>query len=412
MSGRHECRGFILTERNSGAGRRARRRRAGVFARATNSGGLRTEWCAVLFSLFNLLAASPAYAHKFGGPNDPCERKLGASLIHITLYQPQFDPDAEYCDEVPRQGNTVFVLDTMGDQLRQVPIGVQIFSIDRDGSRRVAVDLPPAVYRRGVVDTQVNLAEGHRYLATVSIGSQSGAAAGEYSFPIRVRAWYRAFVTPLLLVLGVLALVAISVLRYRSASPSRGRHRFARFALALVVGLIALGCRPATKTAVVLPDVHLIDDHGQPVELASLKGKVVLLNFVHIGCPGMCDSLINKFGQIADVLGPELGSRVVLVTVTNDPQHDRPDLLLKLARDRQADMSGWLFLTGTPAEVARITDAFGVDNRRLPDGSPNHIARVFLLGPDLRQQHEYAGMGMNSQQVAADIRNQVERGGA
>jgi len=368
--------------------------------------------CTILLTVLSLLTASPADAHKFGGPNDPCERKLGADLIHITLYQPQFDPDAEYCDIVPREGNTVFVLDTMGDQLRQVPIGVRIFSIDRDGSRRVAVDLPPAVYRRGVVDTQVNLAEGYRYLATVSIGSRSGAAAGEYSFPIRVRAWYRALVMPFLLVLGVLALVAISVIRYRSTSPSRGRHRVVRVAIAVVIGLIALGCHPATKTAAALPDVQLIDDHGQPVDLASLKGKVVLLNFVHIGCPGMCDNLINKFGQIADVIRPELGSRVVLVTVTNDPQHDRPDLLLKLARDRQADMSGWLFLTGTPADVARITDAFGIDNRRLPDGSPNHIARVFLLGPDLHQQHEYAGMGMNSQQVAADIRNQVERGGA
>jgi cytochrome oxidase Cu insertion factor (SCO1/SenC/PrrC family) len=366
---------------------------------------------AMLVCVLSLVAAPPAHAHKFGGPNDPCERKLGAALIHITLYQPQFDPDAEYCDVVPREGNTVFVLDTMGDRLRQVPIGVQIFAIDRDGSRRIAVDLPPAVYRRGVVDTQVNLAEGYSYLATVSIGSLAGAPADEYSFPIRVRAWYRALVMPFLLVLGVLALVAVSVFRYRAA-PARRRHNLARFAIAVVVGLIALGCHPATKTAAALPDVQLIDDHGQPVELSSLKGKVVLLSFVHIGCPGVCANLINKFGQVADAIGPELGSKVVLVTVTNDPEHDRPDLLLKLARDRQADMSGWLFLTGTPGDVAKITTAFGIDNRRLPDGSPNHITRVFMLGPDLRQQHEYAGMAMNSQQVAADIKDQVEHGGA
>ena len=161
-----------------------------------------------------------------------------------------------------------------------------------------------------------------------------------------------------------------------------------------------------------LPNVQLIDDHGRPVELSSLKGKVVLLNFVHIGCPGVCDNLINKFGQIADAIRPELGSRVVLVTVSNDPEHDRPALLLKLARDRQADMSGWLFLTGSAADVDRITTAFGVDNRRLPDGSPNHITRVFMLGPDLRQEREYAGMAMNSQKVVAEIQDQVERGGA
>src|SRR4051794_7696617 len=59
--------------------------------------------------ILSLMLATPAVAHRFGGPNDPCERKLGTSLIHITLFQPQYDPDAEYCDDIPRAGNTVFV---------------------------------------------------------------------------------------------------------------------------------------------------------------------------------------------------------------------------------------------------------------------------------------------------------------
>jgi protein SCO1/2 len=218
-------------------------------------------------------------------------------------------------------------------------------------------------------------------------------------------------VVPFVLVLGVLALVAISIIRYRRNVVLRGRHRraaaFTRLAVVVVaLGICAAGCHTPTKTVATLPNVRLIDDHGRPVDLSSLKGKVILLNFVHVGCPGMCDALINKFGQIADAIRPELGSRVVLVTITNDPEHDRPALLLKLARDRQADMSGWLFLTGTAADVARITTAFGVDNRRLPDGSPNHITRVFMLGPDLRQEREYAGMGMNSQRVVTELKVQ------
>jgi len=373
------------------------------------------HWRVALLCVLWWGAASPAHAHKFGGPNDPCERKLGAALIHITLYQPQFDPDAEYCDEIPREGNTVFVLDTLGDELRREPIGVRIFAIGRDGSKHLAVSLAPAVYPRGVVDTQVDMAEGFGYLATVSIGTPGKAS--EYSFPIRIRAWYRALVMPILLVLGILALVAISIIRYRRSTVLRSRGRraaaYSRLApVAVALGIFAAGCHPATRTVATLPNVQLIDDHGQPVELSSLKGKVVLLNFVHIGCPGVCDNLINKFGQIADAIRPELGSRVVLVTVSNDPEHDRPALLLKLARDRQADMSGWLFLTGSAADVDRITTAFGVDNRRLPDGSPNHITRVFMLGPDLQQEREYAGMAMNSQKVVAEIKDQVERGGA
>ena len=75
----------------------------------------------VLMAVVGWSLQGVAFAHRFGGPNDPCERKLGTSLIHITLYQPQFDPDAEYCDQVPRAGNTVLVVDVLGDELRRMP---------------------------------------------------------------------------------------------------------------------------------------------------------------------------------------------------------------------------------------------------------------------------------------------------
>src|SRR6266849_5581535 len=82
----------------------------------------------VILAGLELLAPAVVWAHRFGGPNDPCERKVGGSLIHITLYQPQFDPDAEYCDEVPREGNTVLVVDVLGEDLRRIPLGVEVLT--------------------------------------------------------------------------------------------------------------------------------------------------------------------------------------------------------------------------------------------------------------------------------------------
>src|SRR5271169_686578 len=73
-----------------------------------------------------LLLPAAASAHRFGGPNDPCERKIGTSLIHITLYQPEFDPDAEYCDQIPRAGNTVLVVDVLGDEQRRIPLALRV----------------------------------------------------------------------------------------------------------------------------------------------------------------------------------------------------------------------------------------------------------------------------------------------
>src|SRR5260370_3846908 len=169
-----------------------------------------------------------------------------------------------------------------------------------------------------------------------------------------------------------------------------------------------------TRERASLPDVSVIDDHGRPVSLSSLKGKVVLLDFIHIGCPGVCATLVSKFGEVADSLKPELGSKVVLLSVTNDPEHDRPEQLLALARSSDADLDGWLFVTGKPTDVDRVIKAFGVNNERMPDGSPAHITHGFLLGIYGPTKREYQGMLMKPQAVVSQIREAMTQvqGGA
>lgn len=380
-----------------------------------------------------------ASAHRFGGPNDPCERKIGNSLIHITFYQPQFDPDAEYCDQIPRAGNTVLVVDVLGDDLRRLPLGVKVLAKASPEPRRTVFSLPPKVYRRGVADAQVFLDDNSAYVTRISFGE--GAEQQVLSFPVRVAAWYRPLIKPVLILLAVFVLIAISIIRYFMTSAhdepilelvdgkasrsltsvprterraSGTRLRSSVILIILMGSLLSLAAchREAVQPAASLPDVQVVDDHGNPVSLGSLKGKVVLLDFIHVGCPGVCSNLVNKFGQVADSLGPELGSKVVLLSVTNDPTHDNSAELLKLARSSQADMKGWLFVTGKPEAVDRVIKAFGVNNTPMPDGSPNHITRVFLLGPDGRQTHEYQGMVMDSAAVVAQIKDTLEHAGA
>ncbi len=396
------------------------------------------SWC-ILTIFVGWLLQGVALAHRFGGPNDPCERKLGTSLIHIALYQPQFDPDAEYCDQVPRAGNTVLVVDVLGDELRRLPLGVEILATRGSEPRGTVPSIPPKIYRRGVADAQVMLDSGGTYVTRISLGE--GETEQILSFPIRVATWYRPLIVSALIVLAVLALIAISMIRYyltfsqdeptlelldgrsprpltllpppeRRASGSKLQSVAVFIILASYLWSLAACHREARQYAASLPDVQVIDDHRNAVSLGSFKGKVVLLDFIHVGCPGVCSNLVNKFGQVADSLGPDLGSRVILLSVTNDPSHDNPAELLNLARNSQADMKGWLFVTGKPKDVDRVVKAFGVNNDRLPDGSPNHITQVFLLGPDGRQKHEYQGMVMDSAAVVAQIRDTLKHAGA
>ena len=191
------------------------------------------------------------------------------------------------------------------------------------------------------------------------------------------------------------------------ASSTYGRSNWVSVSCAAIIccSLTIAAChREVTRPPASLPNVSVIDDHGRPVSLSSLKGKVVLLDFIHIGCPGVCATLVSKFGEVADSLKPELGSKVVLLSVTNDPEHDRPEQLLALARSSDADLDGWLFVTGKPTDVDRVIKAFGVNNERMPDGSPAHITQVFLLGTDGQKKREYRGMLMKPQAVVSQIR--------
>jgi hypothetical protein len=168
----------------------------------------------VMVAMAGWLASTDAWAHRGGGPNDPCERRLGgASLVHLTLYQPDFDPDAEYCNEVPREGKTVVVVDVEGERLRQTPIAVEMIASDGSGLRTI-LSVPPRIYRRGVVDAEVTLDSGSDYLARVVLLDAAGETAIPLTFPIRVGAWYRPIILPALIILAVLAVTAIPIVRH------------------------------------------------------------------------------------------------------------------------------------------------------------------------------------------------------
>ncbi len=180
----------------------------------------RRFFCLVILATAGWLMTAEAWAHRGGGPNDPCERQLGASLIHLTLYQPQFDPDAEYCNEVPREGKTIMVVDVSAGELRQVPLSLEVVAASDSSQSRTILSVPPQIYRRGVADAEVTLNAGSDYIARVVLEQGTDREPQLLSFPIRVAAWYRAMIVPALIVAAVLALTAISVIRYYVISPT------------------------------------------------------------------------------------------------------------------------------------------------------------------------------------------------
>ena len=193
--------------------------------------------------------------------------------------------------------------------------------------------------------------------------------------------------------------------------------RSALVALAMVAGLAAgfAACSPQPNDAAepgsyaaansndCLPPITLVDQQGHDVALASLKGRPVLIDFIYTTCPGPCPLMTTRMAAVAKLLGPKLGRQVTFVSISIDPEHDRPAELEQYARARGAEVPGWLFLTGAPAQIDQVLALYHLEQSRNPDGTVNHAAASFLLGPDGHQVRQYQPLEVKASAVVADI---------
>ena len=190
--------------------------------------------------------------------------------------------------------------------------------------------------------------------------------------------------------------------------------------LATAFGLLIAGCSrqpavepgsyPAANSNDCLPALAMVDQHGNRVMLSSLKGKPVLIDFVYTSCHLECPVLTSKFRMIARALGPALGPKVTMVSISLDPEHDSAPVLLKYARDEGAEDPGWLFLTGPPATIDNELELFRIKRMREKDGSIGHIASAFLLGADGRPVRQYDVLTVKTDTIIGDIRSALKDG--
>ena len=184
--------------------------------------------------------------------------------------------------------------------------------------------------------------------------------------------------------------------------------------LAMASSLFAVaGCHRDSEgsaaSASPLTPAKLVDQNGNAVVLASLKGKPLVVDFIYTSCPGPCLMETAKLANVAVRLGNDLGSKVTIVSITVDPEHDRPKQLLDYSRQQGADEKGWYFLTGGPADVDQALAGFKLSRQIEPDGSVGHLVDVVLIGTDGRVLREYDGEVVKAQDIVDDVKKTLSK---
>jgi cytochrome oxidase Cu insertion factor (SCO1/SenC/PrrC family) len=137
------------------------------------------------------------------------------------------------------------------------------------------------------------------------------------------------------------------------------------------------------------PAFSLTDQHGRAVTLASLRGKVVLLTFLDPVCTSDCPLEAQEFRQAGQLLGAD-DRHVELVAIVANPVDYQ--LGYTQAFDRQEGLDGvpnWLYLTGSPAQLAQVWRGYGIAAEIAPAGSMiAHSENAFVIDQQGRLRQE------------------------
>jgi protein SCO1/2 len=168
----------------------------------------------------------------------------------------------------------------------------------------------------------------------------------------------------------------------------------------------ALSAQPSLAVIRAAPDFSLLDSAGRPLRLSELRGRVTLVSFIYTSCPSTCPLVTQRMALLQRRLAEAglLGSRVVLLSVTVDPERDSTEVLARYARGFGADSVGWRFLREEPTRLGPVLAGWDEWTRREPNGEIEHPARLHLIDRAGRVREIYDLALFDERQAFLDIR--------
>ena len=124
-----------------------------------------------------------------------------------------------------------------------------------------------------------------------------------------------------------------------------------------------------------VPDVTLLNQDGEKINLKSLldSGKPLVIDFIYTTCTTICPVLSANFLNLQNKLG-DSAETIQLVSISIDPEHDRPEQMKKYMERFQAK-KGWDFLTGNREDIITVLKAFDATMIDKMSHSPLYILR-------------------------------------
>jgi protein SCO1/2 len=155
----------------------------------------------------------------------------------------------------------------------------------------------------------------------------------------------------------------------------------------LAVMAAAISLRPSRPDALAgyllphpsaAPELTLTDADGERLSLGTLRGRPVMVFFGYTHCPDVCPTTLGEMVMAFADYGS--GARALFVSI--DPERDT---VAWLGEYRRYLAPGIIPLTGSPAEIQAVADAWGARYARVEAGggdyAMSHTADVYVVDP-------------------------------
>jgi len=124
---------------------------------------------------------------------------------------------------------------------------------------------------------------------------------------------------------------------------------------------------------------NLIDQNGEPITDAGIKGRPFLVFFGYTHCPDICPTTLFDVSEVMHALGKD-ADRTGALFITVDPERDTPAVMKNYLSSFDPHLRG---ATGNNAAVDAAEKAYRVYAKKVHtengDYSMDHTALVYLM---------------------------------
>jgi protein SCO1/2 len=150
------------------------------------------------------------------------------------------------------------------------------------------------------------------------------------------------------------------------------------------------------------PELKLDNSFGEPVDLAALKGKAVLVTFIYTHCPDVCPLIVSHLKTAQAELGAKADD-LEIIAVSTDPKGDTPTAV-KLFLAQHGMVGKMQYLTGSRSELEKVWSHWNIvakPEKANPD-FVEHSALIYGIAADGKVTTLYSS-NFKPSEVAHDV---------